>query len=318
MRAPHYILATGGLITLLAAAADTSAQQVTIATPYRQLNNSFFEQNSINWSGNWRGINFSYGGGALAKPQFGHPDPSAGLSANWAVVGPQGRINFATNFSQGNVQSATSQTPSVTIMNGQQGFFSDTSQTPFVIGQIPVVGAFPMMPQQMVDAPGMAPMIGNPRVQGMLQGHGGFQDPGQPAPAPAPPAPAPRQGMKLMNVADPLPNRAHKAPVADKADKAEQVPDLANRAVRLNAAQESSAGRAAPSVAEARRMHQQEQGGDNGEEMLALMERARAAEEDGKPGVAKIYYQRVARHASGDVKQQALGRLDALRGTAPQ
>ena len=36
-----------------------------------------------------------------------------------------------------------------------------------------------------------------------------------------------------------------------------------------------------------------------------------------KPGVARIYYQMVAKRASGDLQRQAIERLDALR-TAPR
>jgi hypothetical protein len=42
--------------------------------------------------------------------------------------------------------------------------------------------------------------------------------------------------------------------------------------------------------------------------------RGQKAESDGKPSVAKIYYQMAARRASGDLKQQAQARLDALSG----
>jgi hypothetical protein len=82
----------------------------------------------------------------------------------------------------------------------------------------------------------------------------------------------------------------------------------------LNAAQESTAGQPALSVAEARRLHQQEQAAADGE-MAALMERARALEEDGKPNVAKIYYQRIARHGSGELQRQAAARLYELQGS---
>ena len=82
---------------------------------------------------------------------------------------------------------------------------------------------------------------------------------------------------------------------------------------RLNAAQESTAGRPALSVAEAKRLHQQEQAAANGE-MAALMERARALEEDGQPNVAKIYYQRIAKHATGELQEQARTRLYELQG----
>ena len=42
--------------------------------------------------------------------------------------------------------------------------------------------------------------------------------------------------------------------------------------------------------------------------------RAKQAEADGKPHVAKIYYQMAVRRASGELKQQAQARLDAIGG----
>jgi hypothetical protein len=42
--------------------------------------------------------------------------------------------------------------------------------------------------------------------------------------------------------------------------------------------------------------------------------RAKQAEADGKPHVAKIYYQMAVRRASGELKQQAQARLDAISG----
>ena len=85
--------------------------------------------------------------GRLAVPQFGGPDPGAGLSTNFAFAGKDGQINFSAHLLSGYRQSLVTQEPSVTIMNGQTGFVSDTSQTPFVISVIPVVGAFPVAPQ---------------------------------------------------------------------------------------------------------------------------------------------------------------------------
>ena len=43
--------------------------------------------------------------------------------------------------------------------------------------------------------------------------------------------------------------------------------------------------------------------------MLALMERARSLEEDGKPAVAKIYYQMAARRATGELHATITDRL---------
>ena len=132
-----------------------------------------------------------------------------------------------------------------------------------------------------------------------------------PRPRPARPRPKPegrsrrrRRAEQHGPAAEAGTCRSGARPLPDPGEAAEQ---------RLNAAQESTAGRPALSVAEAKRLHQQEQAAANGE-MAALMERARALEEDGKPNVAKIYYQRIAKHASGELQQQARARLYEIAG----
>ena len=327
MRSSHLILTVGLLTALGWTPRDVAAQQVTMGSPYHTLTDGFFEMNGVSWGGNFRGFNFSYGGGTLAQPAFGGFAAGAGLSTNFSILGPSGQINFGLNFSQGYRQSFTTQDPVITLMNGQTGFFSDTSQTPFVISVVPVVGAFPAVnefaptlpPAQFAEAAGMPMMVGNPRVQGMIRANADAaadaeaarEHPNRPRlvpappPAPAPAPPAENQAPeKDLNLAKPAARLAPDAP-----------PPPAGPADRMAAAQASSAGRPAPSVAEARRMHQLEQG-DGEEQWQALLERGRAAEDDGKPNVAKIYYQRVARHSTGEAKQQAQSRLDTLRGTA--
>jgi hypothetical protein len=311
MRAWHSFALLGMTVSLMGVTPYAVAQQMTIHTPFRTAGDSFFEQNSISWSGNYRGVNFSFGGGALATPPFGGAQPGAGLSANFGFAGKDGQINFATNFSSGYRQSFTSQTPSVTIMNGQTGYISDTSQTPFVVSVIPVVGAFPVAPPMAQpflpptdDASGI-----DPRVQAMMQARTDAQEQaarqeaaqaqagGVVQPLPAPP--------QANNMAPRINKPAGPPPAApDRGDAA---------AERLNAAQQSTAGRPALSVAEAKRLHQQEQATAD-EEMSALMVRAQALEEDGKPSVAKIYYQRIAKHATGALQQQAQQKLYELEG----
>jgi len=309
MRTWHTTLAAGLVVAILAVAASAQAQQFTLGTPFHTLHDSFFENNSINWAGNYRGITFSYGGGVLARPQFGSPDLSAGLTANFAIVGKYGQINFNTNFSQGSNQSLVTQTPSITLMNGQTGYVSDTSQTPFVVGVIPVVGSFPFAPQQLPPVSGIDPSGFDPRFQAMMQAHADAQAQGADQPQarigkpnqPQPPQPnneAPRQDQRRTNTA------AIPAPPTPAEAAAE----------RLNAAQESTAGRPALSVAEAKRLHQQEQTAADGE-MEALMVRALALEEDGQPNVAKIYYQRIVKHASGELQRRAQARLSELQGS---
>jgi len=66
--------------------------------------------------------------GPPPAPPFGGFDPNAG--AQFGFAGPNGFLNFTAG--QGANTTFTSQAPSVTVMNGQTGFFSDTIQRPFV------------------------------------------------------------------------------------------------------------------------------------------------------------------------------------------
>jgi len=286
-----------------------AAQQVTVTTPYNSVSDGFFERMGVNWGFNWKGINASFGGANLAVPPFGGFDPSAGMNFGFGSNRPgrSGFFNFFAN--QGYRQSFTSQAPSVTLFNGQRGFFSDTSQSPFVIGQIPVVGGFPVVPYAVpvmphpgfsMSAPaGVLPATNprNPRVQAMRQQ---LAQRRQPAAADLggmarnPPAAADAQAGDL--------NLAAPRGVAAQAGSAQR---------KLAAAQASSAGRAVPSVAEARRLHRSEQNAQN-DEARVLLERGLTAEEDGKANVAKIYYRMALKRAAGQLQQQVQARLDAL------
>jgi len=312
MRASHITIAVGVLVTIIGWSVSARAQQVSIRSPFHTASDSFYETNAINWSGQYRGVTFSYGGGALATPPFGSPQPNAGLTTNFGFANKDGFVNFSTTFGQGYKQSLVSQTPSVTIMNGQQGFMSDTSQTPFVVSVIPVVGAFPTAPPAMPQmAPDEAGGI-DQRVQAMLQARADAQDQAAQQAAAQAQAGGPLRPMPAQvrpNALAPRQNQGGKA-----ADPAPAAPDPGDAAAaRLNAAQQSTAGRPAPSVAEAKRMHQQEQASAD-EELAAMMVRAQALEEDGKPSVAKVYYQRIAKHATGALQQQARQKLYELDG----
>ena len=52
-------------------------------------------------------------------------------------------------------------------------------------------------------------------------------------------------------------------------------------------------------------------------EAQSLLDRGMAAEKAGKPNVAKIYYRQAAAHATGELRQQALSRLEALLTARP-
>jgi hypothetical protein len=129
-------------IGLLAAAISSLclAQQANISTPFNAAGSGFYEQIGVSWGlrGNGWFANFP---GPPPAPPFGGFDPNA--NANFGFGGPNGFLNFTAG--QGANSTFTSQAPSVTVMNGATGFFSDTVQRPFVTSVIPVVGT-PMAP----------------------------------------------------------------------------------------------------------------------------------------------------------------------------
>lgn len=88
----------------------------------------------------------SYG---LAVPQFGGFDAAAGAQMGFAILSDI-EAYFFINAAQGDRRSNVLQAPKVTLFNGQQAFVSDTSQSPFVISVIPVVGDFAAAQQPVI------------------------------------------------------------------------------------------------------------------------------------------------------------------------
>ena len=270
-------------------ASAVEAQQATVTTPFHSSSNSFFEQIGTQWGVRGPNFHFQFGGGpGMGRPAFGNPDPTAGIRSGWAWQSGPWSADFNFIAAQGNRSSMISQAPSVTLPQGGTGFFSDTSQSPFVIGFVPVVGGAPQLPFSPVSLPagfglpysnvGPAyPEQGNPRVQAMLQARA---EGGRPAERAAP-------GNPRTTVE---PERAPGPPAPGRPSTAEA---------------------AAPSVAEARLMHQQEQAAAQGEAMQ-LLERGITAEESGKAGVARIYYRMAADRAEGPLREQIEARLNGL------
>jgi hypothetical protein len=311
------LLAAAG--TLCVAVREACAQQVTVSAPFHTLGDSFSERIGINWGFTTRGLSFQFGSPNMAAPPSGQPDITGALRTSFTFGRPGngGFVNFSAG--QGFRQTFTTQAPKVTVMNGQTGFVSDISLSPFVIGYIPVVGGFstpaavyPMMlpPAYPWVTPGVSGALGNPRVQAMremiAQRNRAAADDLPDAPAAVAP---PRPTAKAKAADQQPPNAPDNLPPA-------AMPPHDAAAEKVTAAQASSAGRAVPSVAEARRLHELERASEQ-QQAAVLYERARAAEEDGKPNVAKVYYQMVARRASGELKRQALARLAALGESTP-
>ena len=96
-------------------------------------------------------IPFQQGSYALAVPQFGGYDASAnaGATLGFAIMSNI-EAYFFIQAAQGDKRTNVLQAPKVTLFNGQQAFVSDTSQTPFVISVIPVVGDFAAAQQPVI------------------------------------------------------------------------------------------------------------------------------------------------------------------------
>jgi len=86
---------------------------------------------------------------ALAQPQFGGFAPDAGAQLGFAILSDIEAF-FFINAAQGDRRSNVLQAPKVTLFNGQQAFVSDTSQSPFVISVVPVVGDFAAAQQPVI------------------------------------------------------------------------------------------------------------------------------------------------------------------------
>jgi len=326
MRLAAWAVRLSALGSLALACGIVTAQQVTVSTPYHSVSDSFFENMGTSWG--LRGQNWSlnvFGSPVQAAPQFGGFDPSAGANLGFGINGRNVQGSFNANFSQGSRRSFTSQTPSVTLQNGVPGFVSDTSQSPFVISYIPVVGGFPTFGafQPLPPQPAYAPQslsggtsavlraLQQARVQQQRQRAGGAESVGEIRAGSAEPPVARVAEPAAAECQDDLVLRG---PAAARRTAPDEPLDEASR--KLAAARSSSAGQPAMSVAEARRLHAAEQAGET-DEVLEYLERARGPEAAGKANVARIYYQMAYRRASGQLRRQIQTRLSALGTSSP-
>lgn len=94
-------------------------------------------------------IPFTQGSYDLAIPQFGGFDGTAGASLGFAILSDI-EAYFFINAAQGDKRTNVLQAPKVTLFNGQQATVSDSSQKPFVMGLVPVVGDFAVAQQPVI------------------------------------------------------------------------------------------------------------------------------------------------------------------------
>ena len=329
------VLAAVGL-WLCAAAASAQHQQVTVGAPFHSLNSSYFENLGVSWSLQGQGWNASFGQPSLSQPQFGGFNAGAGLSSGAAFLshGVVGKLTF--NFSQGSTQSLVSSTPMVTLQNGVPGYFSDTTQAPFVMSYIPVVGGFsPVASLNPAMPPPFGSQLGGPANAAVAQAlqrvraqQAAIDDDDQaigPSPAqaavqaqadPGPPAlpqGGPRPGFHAPGAASAAARPQHDLILAGQPDAAAAGETIS----RVAQATESSAGQAVPSVAEARRLYQaQQHDAAAGDQLAEYLARARDAESLGKPAVARQYYRLALRHATAAQREEIQGRLEAINAAS--
>ncbi len=267
------LLSVVHLMLVLSAA---HAQQVTIGVPQRTVGDSYFESMGTQWG--VRGDNwfFTFGGSPLVSPGIGGFDPNAGANLGWTFRGGDTSGFFNFGWAQGSRSSMVSQTPMLTLSNGVPGFFADTSLSPFVISYIPVTGGFPAFGAL---TPRM-PMYSLPPVSPLNQALWRMQNEPPLAAAERPEQAAP-----------------------PKKDGRVEVPATVD--------QLSSAARPAMSVADARRLHERDQAAAE-KESQRLFDRGLAAEREGKPATARLYYQTAAKNALGPLSEQIQARLRAL------
>jgi general secretion pathway protein D len=94
-------------------------------------------------------VPFTQNSYALAVPQFGGFDATAGAQMGFAILSDI-EAYFFISAAQGDKRSNVLQAPKVTLFNGQQAFVSDTTQSPFVISVVPVVGDFAAAQQPVI------------------------------------------------------------------------------------------------------------------------------------------------------------------------
>ncbi len=318
-------------------------QSAVVATPFRGVNEGFFESFSTAWGLRGKNWFFSFGG---APPTVGWPGAAtpmgSGASLGFAFRHGNTTGYFHAHCAQGSSRSMVTSVPMLHLPKWGPGYFADVSISPFVMGFVPVVG---------LNTPGNPPLfvspyaggaltntsrafsyIEPPRVARAFRGReadtlAGDEDARLPAPE------ANRQGS-ISGSKEPDPQRHEGAGgtgSSNDSSKAAAGKAVASSSQSLPPAGfvsregglggsgvesglggvRSSAETPAPSVAEAARLYRQEQIARQQEGLRWLREAERALQE-GKQGVAKVYYQMAIRKLEGPLKDEALSRLAEL------
>jgi hypothetical protein len=279
------------------------AQQVQVTTPFHSLNDSYYENFGIGLSpmgrmGNRGGWFFSGTPANSTPPQFGGYDPSADATFGFRI----GQFGLNAIAGQGSNRSHVMEAPTVVIPNGGSGGIFSGSQRPFVMGVIPIVGNAPMAPMIPVNAPMTTSPLAE-RIERMRQAEEQMAARAVEAAA--------RDDVEMA--------AAFQAPPARPTE--DDAPLVIRGGRVLDSDTTRSGGSIAPAGSTANRgdlslqeIQQQQSQRDAAleYEVAVLVEKARGKEAEGKPGLAKIYYQQAASRADGQLKQEIEARIRAL------
>lgn len=305
-----------GVADLLEQLRRLQDQQVRIGTRFTTLNDSFYERIGVGFGFDIAGadpaggrgvigldplgqptsqgqIEFRQGGAGSATPPFGGHDPASDGTVGFAAAGDEGALFFNFFGGQGSTRSLVTQEPIIVIPSGGNGTFSDTSQTPFVTGVIPVVGA-PNM--QAITGYGYGPVFQSPQ-QSVLEQK--------------------LQQLRYSQIREAsAANGERKLPESTRSTDARPASARSADTVRLGSGGSSgpsSADRGDLSVAEIRRRQASSDASEDGE-LAAIIARARGAEAAGNIGAAKINYKMAVRRAQGEQKRQLIEKVRELEG----
>jgi len=325
MRSGACVWLLGPWAIVVAALATAAGQQMTVSTPFHSVGDSYFENMGVGWGIRGKGFDLRFGGPTLAAPQFGRFNPGAGANLGFGFRngGPRGFLN--ANWSQGWQGSCVSQVPVLTVTDGVPGYMAVGTMSPFVVGYVPVVGGYPTIPAvfampPMPVVPPASSGVGADAIRQALrqsaarQGAALAEDDGPAMPA-APPVPA----VAPQPAKAAAPGATGGLPPSVDATRPGNLPAAGTASAgRLALAQESTAGRPAPSVQEAKRLWAAEQASQHAEARV-WFERGLSAEQAGNLGAAKAYYHMAARRADDALKREILQRVEAIeeppRGT---
>jgi hypothetical protein len=259
---------------------------VTVQTPFRAINDNFFERIGVGWTVRGPGFALNMGSFPRAVPQFGGFQPGAGIQGGVGFSGRGISGNAFFNFAQGSQRTMVSQTPVVTLMNGQTALVADTSLSPFVISLVP---AIPLRP---------------PVLPWKQQLEGAV--PWQVRPPAAPPA-VPRDAGAAP--AEPGPDRLANVPAA-RPTLRQQLAAVAP-VIHPVANVPPAGDPARASLAELRSQAPQQQA-QRDAEAEHYVQRARQAQAQGNRGAARVYLQMAASRARGALQREIEAELAAL------